>query len=98
LESALDYARDDTPPEVRMTGPTKSDGPIETTFEYVNEPSVIRYTIDGSKPTANSALWDSTGPREPGEVFHITDDTTFRWIATDIKGNASTGQVKFDIE
>jgi hypothetical protein len=59
---------------------------------------VIRYTMDGSKPTSSSTLWDSTGPREPGQTFHITQDTTFRWIATDIKGNVSTGQQKFTIK
>jgi anti-sigma factor RsiW len=97
LESALDYARDDEPPVVRMTGPTKSSGPIETTFEFVNEPSVIRYTMDGSKPTGSSPLWDSTGPREPGQVFHLDSTTTFRWTATDIKGNASSGKETFKI-
>ena len=35
---------------------------------------MIRYTTDGSTPNATSTLWDSTGPREPGEVFHITAD------------------------
>ena len=92
LESALAYARDHTPPIVRMTGPTFSRTPIDTTFEFVNEPSVIRYTTDGSKPTESSALWDSTGPREPGQVFHVTETTTFRWLAKDIKGNTATGQ------
>jgi hypothetical protein len=37
------------------------------------------------------------GPREPGEVFHITETTTFKWIAKDIKGNVSTGQRVFVI-
>jgi Chitobiase/beta-hexosaminidase C-terminal domain len=97
LESALDYARDDEPPQVRMTGPKTSNGPIETTFEFVNEPSVIRYTMDGSKPTDTSPLWDSTGPREPGQTFHLTEDTTFQWIATDIKGNVSKGKETFKI-
>jgi hypothetical protein len=80
-----------------MTGPRTSSGPIETTFRFVNEPSVIRYTMDGSKPTSQSALWDSTGPREPGQTFHLTEDTTFRWMATDIKGNVGSGSAKFDI-
>ena len=97
LESALDYAKDETPPEVRMTGPSSSSTPIETTFEYVNEPSVIRYTTNGSRPTSRSRLWDSTGPREPGEVFHVTQTTTFRWRAEDIKGNVSTGSARFEI-
>jgi Zinc carboxypeptidase/Chitobiase/beta-hexosaminidase C-terminal domain len=96
-ESALEYARDRTPPQVAMTRPKKSDGPIDTTFEFVNEPSVIRYTMDGSKPDELSPAWDSTGPREPGQVFHLTEDTTFRWMATDIKGNVSRGKQKFKI-
>ena len=95
LESALDYARDATPPVVDLPGPTRSSTPIETTFVFVNEPSVIHYTTDGSKPTENSPLWDSTGPREPGQVFHITKRTMFRWIAEDIKGNVSKGQKVF---
>jgi Zinc carboxypeptidase/Chitobiase/beta-hexosaminidase C-terminal domain len=97
LESAYDYAFDTTPPEVNMPGPTHSFTPIDTTFVYVNEPSVIRYTMDGSKPTESSPLWDSTGPREPGQVFHITTNTRFRWIATDMKGNVSKGQKVFVI-
>jgi Zinc carboxypeptidase/Chitobiase/beta-hexosaminidase C-terminal domain len=97
LESALEYARDDEPPQVQMPGPRTSRTPFETTFEWVNEPSVIRYTTNGKKPTASSPLWDSTGPREPGQTFHITETTTFRWIATDIKGNVSEGREKFNI-
>jgi hypothetical protein len=97
LESALDYAKDETPPQVRMTGPTSSGTEIETTFEYVNEPSVIYYTTNGSRPTERSRLWNSTGPREPGETFHLTETTTFRWLAKDIKGNESTGSQRFVI-
>jgi hypothetical protein len=98
MESALDYSRDNTPPQVDMTGPRTSSGPIETTFRFVNEPSVIRYTMDGSKPTGQSPLWDATGPREPGQTFHLDTNTTFRWMATDIKGNVSNGQAKFTIK
>ena len=57
-----------------MTGTTVSGDPIETTFEFVNEPSVIHYTTDGTRPTESSEEWDSTGPREPGEVFHVDRD------------------------
>ncbi len=98
LESALEYSRDDTPPEVEMTGVRSSSTPITTTFRWVNEPSVIRYTTDGSKPTASSTLWDATGPREPGQSFVVSSTTTFKWLATDIKGNTSTGQAKFQIK
>jgi hypothetical protein len=97
LESALEYARDETPPVVDMPGPTYSTTPIDTTFVFVNEPSVIHYTTDGSQPTEASPVWDSTGPREPGQVFHLTEKTTFRWIARDMKGNVSKGQKVFVI-
>ena len=40
---------------------------------------------------------DSTGPREPGEVFHLSRTTTFRWLAEDIKGNVSRGSEQFVI-
>jgi zinc carboxypeptidase/chitobiase/beta-hexosaminidase-like protein len=98
LESALAYSKDHKPPEVTMTGPKSSTEPIETTFEWVDEPSVIRYTTDGSKPDESSTLWDSTGPREPGEVFHVATTTEFKWIATDIRGNVSHGKQKFTIK
>ncbi len=97
LESALDYAQDVQPPQVEMTGPYTSSRQIDTTFQFINEPSVIRYTTDGSRPTRSSPLWDSTGPREPGQVFHITETTTFRWLAEDIKGNVSRGSEQFVI-
>ena len=76
LESALDYAFDEQPPKVIMTGPSNSRTEIETTFQFVNEPSQIRYTTDGSAPNASSTLWDSTGPREPGADVprHADDD------------------------
>ena len=54
--------------------PRTSSTPITTTFQYVSEPAVIRYTTDGSKPSNTSTLWDSTGPREPGQSFVVTDD------------------------
>lgn len=91
LESAFEYEKDKQPPRVKMTVGGFNHGPIYTTFEFVNEPSVIRYTLDGSKPTETSTLWDSSGPREPGQVFYVTSNTTFRWLATDIKGNQSYG-------
>ena len=97
LESAYAYSRDFLPPRVRMTNTGTSRGPVETTFEFVNEPSVIHYTMDGSRPTEQSPVWDATGPREPGEVFHIDETTTIRWRAEDIRGNVSYGRATFRI-
>jgi hypothetical protein len=97
LESAYDYSKDDKGPEVIMTGPRSSSTPITTTFQYVSEPAVIRYTTDGSKPSNTSTLWDSTGPREPGQSFVVTETTEFRWLATDMAGNQTTGRATFQI-
>ena len=58
---------------------------------------MIRYTTDGSKPTDTSPLWDSTGPREPGQSFVVSTTTTFKWTATDIKGNVGHGVEQFVI-
>ena len=97
LESAYAYANDDKGPEVVMTGARTSSTPITTTFQYVSEPAVIRYTTDGSKPDNTSTLWDSTGPREPGQSFVVSKTTTFRWLATDMAGNETTGKATFQI-
>jgi Zinc carboxypeptidase/Chitobiase/beta-hexosaminidase C-terminal domain len=91
LESAFEYEKDKQPPLVKLTVGGFNKGPIYTTFRYINEPSVIRYTLDGSRPDMNSTLWDSSGPREPGQIFYVTSTTTFRWLATDIKGNQTYG-------
>jgi hypothetical protein len=98
LESAYDYSKDDKGPEVIMTGARSSSTPITTTFQYVSEPAVIRYTTDGSKPSSTSTLWDSTGPREPGQSFVVTTTTEFRWLATDMAGNQTTGRATFTIK
>jgi hypothetical protein len=64
----------------------------------VSEPAVIRYTTDGSKPNNTSTLWDATGPREPGQSFVVTKTTEFRWLATDMAGNQTTGRATFQIK
>jgi hypothetical protein len=98
LESAYEFSKDDKGPEVIMTGARSSSTPITTTFQYVSEPAVIRYTTDGSKPDNTSTLWDSTGPREPGQSFVVSQTTEFRWLATDMAGNQTTGRAKFEIK
>ncbi len=98
LEAALAYAQDKEDPLVRMTGDRVSSGdPIRTTFEYVNEPSVIHYTVDGSMPTFESPKWDRQGLRRPGEVFEFSENTTVRWLALDLAGNTSRGVARFSI-
>jgi hypothetical protein len=98
LEEALKYANDDEAPIADVVPKSAAseapDGwasqtPITATFEWVNEPSKIFYTIDGSTPTDESILWEAQGPRRPGQILRFEETTTVKWIAEDIKGNVS---------
>jgi uncharacterized repeat protein (TIGR01451 family) len=95
LETALQYANDSEQPmsTLRTTG-DPCVLPVTTTFDWVNEPSVIHYTTDGSTPTQASTMWQAQGPRQPGEEFTFTEPTTLKWIAVDIKGNVSAVQTR----
>jgi uncharacterized repeat protein (TIGR01451 family) len=95
LEKALQYANDAEAPvsTMRITG-DQCVLPVTTTFDWVNEPSVIHYTTDGSTPDLDSPTWEAQGPRQPGEEFTFTEPTTLKWIAVDIKGNVSPVQTR----
>ena len=91
LERALAYSRD-SEPQVADTiplGPAASQTPIDVTFKWVNEPSIIYYTLDGSTPTLASPSWQAQRPRAPGEFFTFNHTTTVKWFAVDVKGNTS---------
>ena len=90
LETALEYAFDDEPPvaDIKQVGGTGEE-PVRVTFSWVNEPSVIHYTLDGSIPTKESPTWEARGPRQPGQWLTVEDGTVLKWIAVDIRGNVS---------
>ncbi|HMQ32238.1 MAG TPA: M14 family zinc carboxypeptidase [Chloroflexaceae bacterium] len=100
LETALQYARDTTPPQAYIIpNGGASQSPIRATFQYGNEPAVIYYTLDGSTPTTSSPTWEAQGPRRPGQVFLFSHTTTVKWIAKDIKGNVSAvSTARFAVE
>jgi hypothetical protein len=104
LEEAFKYSKDEEAPVADMVaksgsfkavpGGWASENPITGTFEWVNEPSKIYYTVDGSTPTQASQLWEAQGPRRPGVVFRFEETTTIKWIAEDIKGHLSAPRSK----
>ncbi len=61
-------------------------GPVDVRFES-SEPATIYYTTDGSRPTFDSPRYAATEFREPGQVFHVTETTTFHWFSVDTAGN-----------
>jgi hypothetical protein len=90
LESAYDYANDTKAPTVGLTGPSISATPFEVAFTE-DEAAQIHYTTDGSTPTTASPVYAPTRPRAVPEPIHIGGTTTIKWLATDFKGNQSTG-------
>jgi hypothetical protein len=55
------------------------------------EPSVIFYTLDGSKPMPSSARYPVNGDREYGKIFEVTTKTDVGFYAVDMAGNIENG-------
>ena len=89
LESALEYARDDEDAAGHDDRPEALER-ADRDDVRVDERAVGDPLHDG-RVEARPSL-DAVGlhrPARAGQVFHLTETTTFRWIATDIKGNVS---------
>ncbi|MCF0091560.1 M14 family metallopeptidase [Micromonospora sp. MH99] len=84
---AADWGRDRKNPTSKLVpGAGTYRGPVDVRFE-TSEPATIYYTTDGSRPTLQSPRYAATEFREPGQVFHVTETTTFRWFSVDSAGN-----------
>ncbi|MFJ6164826.1 M14 family metallopeptidase [Micromonospora orduensis] len=84
---AADWGRDRKDPTSQLVpGGGTYRGPVDVRFE-TSEPATIYYTTDGSRPTLQSPRYAATEFREPGQVFHVTETTTFRWFSVDSAGN-----------
>jgi hypothetical protein len=90
LAAAADYASDTTAPVVSVNGPSVSATPFDVTFDQ-SEAADIYYTTDGSTPTTGSTRYGRSHARALPAPIHIGGTTTLRWLASDFKGNTSTG-------
>ncbi len=61
-------------------------GMVDLKFE-TDEPAAVFYTLDGAKPTYESALYGSAGIREGGETLTVPAGTTVHWFSVDARGN-----------
>jgi hypothetical protein len=92
---ALDFSRDGSNPRSVLTDPEGNviSNPVfsgEAHLIFTNsEPATIYYTLDGSRPDYNSALYSSSGLREGPEILSFSDDTVINWFAVDAAGNVS---------
>ena len=88
---AADWGKDKVKPKSELLpGRGKYTGPVDVHFK-TSEPANVYYTTDGSLPTLASSKYVQTDFREPGQVFRVTETTTFNWFSVDASGNIERG-------
>jgi len=88
---AAEWGKDNKKPTSSLVpGAGTYVGSADVRFE-TSEPATIYYTTDGSRPTLESPRYQATEFREPGQVFHVTETTTFNWFSVDTAGNIEQG-------
>lgn len=87
IKVAYNQSKDKQPPSTKaVPGNGKFAGPVEVSFE-TSEAATIYYTLDGSRPTFDSAHLRLAGTREPAETLKINKSTVINWFAVDAAGN-----------
>lgn len=93
MQVAYDWSKDNNPPRSRLLpGAGSYDGPQEMSFDTPQEPAIVYYTLDGSRPTfTNSLRLESLGPRQGAAPITISETTTVNWFSVDVAGNVENG-------
>ena len=88
---AAEWGKDRVKPKTQLIpGRGKYSGPVDVHFE-TSEPADIYYTTDGTVPSLQSPRYKATEFREPGQTFHVTETTVFKWFSVDTAGNFERG-------
>ncbi len=61
-------------------------GMVSVMFE-TSETAAVFYTLDGTAPTFESAMYGAAGVREAGETLVVPAGTTIHWFSVDSAGN-----------
>lgn len=87
IKVAYNNSKDHQPPSSKaVPGNGKFSGPVDVSFE-TSEAATIYYTLDGSRPTFESAKIKLSGIRENAEALKVDKTTTINWFAVDAAGN-----------
>ncbi len=87
IKVAYNNAKDHQPPSTKaVPGNGKFQGPVDVKFD-TSEAATIYYTLDGSRPTFESAHIKLSGTREGAETLKVAKTTTINWFAVDAAGN-----------
>ncbi|RDU38992.1 zinc carboxypeptidase [Neobacillus piezotolerans] len=87
IKVAYNQSKDKQPPSTKaVPGNGTFQGPVEVAFE-TSEAATIYYTLDGTRPTFQSAHLRLSGTREPAETLKIDKTTVLNWFAVDAAGN-----------
>lgn len=87
IKVAYNHSKDKQPPSTKaVPGNGKFSGPVDVAFD-TSESATIYYTLDGSRPTFESAKLQLSGTRENAETLKIDQTATINWFAVDAAGN-----------
>ncbi|HET6626733.1 MAG TPA: M14 family zinc carboxypeptidase, partial [Nocardioidaceae bacterium] len=93
LDVARSYALDDKAPRSssNVDGKGAYDGPVDVFFD-TTEPATVYYTLDGSRPTWDSATVQQDGVRAGAAPVTLTEQrTVLQWFSVDEAGNVEGG-------
>ncbi len=87
MRVAHDYDKDSQRPESSLKVSKSSEpGMVDIVFA-TSESAAVFYTVDGSKPTYESAMYGTAGLREGGETITVPVGTKVQWFSVDSAGN-----------